>query len=370
MNGELKNLNVKIPVLDESSRGLFASFFHILHEAHDGFSKLKPNLTSTPIMNAKGSMFDYIPDKIRTIIGNNYKMNLITMKFKHRTINIYISQVENLSKCIHQIYLWFYLADIYADHKCSKNMNVFLYLTHHKKLLPVDGSPISQLNANTAFTTFCTETTDIHIYRHEEWFKVLIHESFHNMGLEFSPLANENTNKQILGIFPVKSVVNLGESYAEIWAEMLNCAIVSFLTTKSKSNHKLMLSKLENLLNIETKFSLFQCTKVLRYNNMTYSDFFTKTDSKRSRYAESTNVLSYYIIKTILMYNKNVFIGWCIQNNRNPLDFRKTTANVDKYCALIKHLHREPMFIANMQTVANSNFSFNDTSLRMTVVEN
>ena len=374
MNGEgeliqfiSKNFrNLKIPPLNESSAPLFTSFFHILSEAHAEFSKL--NLTPIHIVNAKGSMYEHIPAQIRTIIGNNHKMSLVTMKFKHRTINIYISQSENLAKCIHQIYLWFYLADNYADHKCSKNMNVFLYLTAHKKLLPVDGSPINQINANTAFTTFCSESTDIHIYRNEEWFKVLIHESFHNMGLEFSTITNENTNKQILSIFPVKSVVNLGESYAEIWAEMLNCAIVSFLTTKSKSNHTLMLSKLENLLNIETKFSLFQCAKVLRYNNMTYSDFFTSADVKRRQYAESTNVLSYYIIKTILMYNKNTFIGWCIQNNRNPLDFKKTTANVDKYCALIKRLHREPKFIADMQTA--SNVGFNDTSLRMTVIEN
>jgi len=370
MNGELIQFinqnfrHVKIPVLDDSSRELFASFFNKLYTAHNEFSKLK--LQSTPIMNAKGSMFDYIPQKIRSIIGNNYKMNMITMKFTHRTVNIYISN-NAPAKCIHQIYLWFHLVDNYADHKCSRNMNVFLYLTDHKKILPADGSPINQINANTAFTTYCSESTDIHIYRNEEWFKVLIHESFHNLGLEFSPLANDNTNKQILDIFPVKSVVNLGESYAEIWAEMLNCVIISFITTKSKSNGTLMLSKLENLLNIETKFSLLQCAKVLRYNNMDYSDFFTSTDTKRRRYTENTNVLSYYIIKTILIYNKNAFIHWCIQNNRNVLDFRKTTVNVDKYCALIKRLHREPMFTANIQTVAN--VSFDDSSLRMTVIE-
>lgn len=360
--------NVKIPALNESSRELFTSFFQKLHIAHNEFSKLR--LLSTPIVNAKGTMFDYIPDKIRAIIGNNYRMNLVTINFKHRIINVYISQVENLSKYIRQIYLWFHLVDNYADHKCSKNMNVFLYLTDHKKTLPTDGSPINQINANTAFTTYCSDSTDIHIYRNEEWFKVLIHESFHNLGLEFSPLTDDKTNRQILDIFPVKSLVNLGESYAEIWAEMLNCAIVGFLNTKSKSNHTLMLSKLENLLNIETKFSLFQCAKVLRYNNMTYSDFFTNTDVKRSRYSENTNVLSYYIIKTILIYNKNTFISWCIQNNRNPLDFKKTNTNVDKYCALIKRLHREPTFIASIQSISAINNGNFDGTLRMTVIEN
>ena len=83
MNGEVKNLNVKIPVLDESSAALFTSFFHILSEAHVGFSKLK--LNPTPIVNAKGSMFDHIPAQIRTIIGNNYKMNLVTMKSQNQS---------------------------------------------------------------------------------------------------------------------------------------------------------------------------------------------------------------------------------------------------------------------------------------------
>lgn len=357
--------NIQIPKLDKSSHELFIDFFHKLYDANIEFSNLK--FTSILVANSKGSMFEHIPTKIKNGIGNNFKMNLISMKFKHRTVNVYISPVENLTKYIRQIYLWFHFIDNYAEHKCSVSMNVFLYLTNHTKLLPEDGSPIDQINANTAFTTYCSESTDIHIYRNEEWFKVLIHESFHNLGLEFSPFINENINKQILDMFPVKSHVNLGESYAEIWAEIINCVIISFITTKSKMNHSIMISKLENMLNIETKFSLFQCAKVLKYNNMEYSDFFTNSNIKRGHYLENTNVLSYYIIKSILMFNKNIFIKWCIKNNRNVLDFRKTNTNVDKYCALIKRLHKDPSFIFNINAVTINGFK--DT-LRMTAIEN
>ena len=34
----------------------------------------------------------------------------------------------------------------------------------------------------------CRETSEITIYREEEWIKVLIHELFHNLNLDFSSM--------------------------------------------------------------------------------------------------------------------------------------------------------------------------------------
>ena len=358
--------DVDVPPLTPSSEQLFSEFFTQLEVAEAKFSKLR--LAPIPAYGIKGKMFDHIPTPIRNTINPDDRMDHYLFKFKYRTVNVYISHLSNPTKYIKSIYLWFHFIDMYASPKCSHIVNVYINLTPFTKRIPKDGSPIDQINANTAFTTFCSSNTDIHVYRLEEWFKVLIHESFHSLGLEFSPFINADTNRRILEMFPVKSEVNLGESYAEIWAEIINCVIVCYLSVRDKENHTRMLKKLNELLNIETKFSLFQCAKVLRHNHMKYSDFFSGSDVTLSNYSENTNVLSYYVIKSILMYNKNSFIEWCVSNNHNTLDFKKTPTGVNRYCSLIRDLHRSHDFIQNIQA-ASTIRGFVDT-LRMTAIEN
>jgi hypothetical protein len=358
--------DIDVPPLASSSEQLFSEFFTQLEVAEAKFSKLF--LSSVPMYGVKGKMFEHIPAPIRETINPDDRMDHFTFKFKYRTVNVYISHVPNLAKYMKNIYLWFHFVDMYASTKCSLTVNAYINLTPFTKRIPKDGSPIDQINANTAFTTFCSSNTDIHVYRHEEWFKVLIHESFHSLGLEFSPFTNSDTNRRILEMFAVKSDVNLGESYAEIWADIINCVIVSYLSVRDKGNHVRMLRKLNELLNIETKFSLFQCAKVLRHNNMKYSDFLSGSSSILRNYSENTNVLSYYVIKSILMYHKNEFIDWCVSNNKNPLDFKKTPTGVNRYCSLISDLYRNPNFIQNIQLAATIR-GFDDT-LRMTAIEN
>ena len=357
---------IDVKPLDQPSQQLFIEMFETLKLAETEFSKL--TLTSRTMYGVKGQMFEHIPAPIRNTIGDADRMDNFTFTFKHRTVSVYMSHVPNMSKYMKKIYLWFYLVDSYPNPKCSKNVNVYIHLTPFTKRIPTDGSPINQINANTAFTTFCSSSTDIHVYRIEEWFKVLIHESFHNLGLEFSPFITEDINRQILEMFPVKSDVNLGESYAEIWAELINCAIVSYLVARDKTNHDGMLERLDKFLDIETKFSLVQCAKVLRHNQMKYSDFYSGSSVALQRYYENTNVLSYYVIKSILMNNKNEFITWCVSNNKNPLDFHKTPANINRYCALIRQLYRKPDFIQGITTAAS--IRGHEQTLRMTAIEN
>ena len=357
---------IDVQPLDQSSQSLFIDFFELLALAEIEFSKL--TLTSRPTYGVKGRMFEHIPAPIRNTISDADRMDNFKFVFKHRTVDVYITHVPNLRKYMKKIYLWFYLVDRYPNPKCSKHVNVYIHLTPFTKRIPTDGSPIDQINANTAFTTFCSSSTDIHVYRIEEWFKVLIHESFHNLGLEFSPFITEAINRIILEMFPVKSQVNLGESYAEIWAELINCAIVSYLTSRDKTNHTGMLARLDSFLDIETKFSLVQCAKVLKHNRMKYSDFFSSSSAARQLYAENTNVLSYYVIKSILMYHKNDFIAWCVSNNKNTLDFQKTPANINRYCELIRKLYRKPDFLHNITTA--STIRGHEHTLRMTAIEN
>jgi hypothetical protein len=98
--------------------------------------------------------------------------------------------------------MWLYVANHYASRECSQKMNIYIYFTDFKKVLPTSERMIHRENANTAFTTSCQTVTEINLYREEEWFKVLIHETFHNLGLDFSEVDDKSSRNAILKIFP------------------------------------------------------------------------------------------------------------------------------------------------------------------------
>ena len=110
-----------------------------------------------------------------------------------------------------------------------------------------------------------------------------------------------------------------------------------------------MMGKLDRILDTEARFSMFQCVKVLDHNNMVYTDLFM--ESKRRLYREDTHILSYFIIKALLLFNKNKFIGWCSTGNAVLLDFNKTAHGIDGFCELIRSLYMDPIYINYMKTI-------------------
>ena len=111
--------------------------------------------------------------------------------------------------------------------------------------------------------------------------KVLIHESFHVLGLDFSKRITENTFIFLKSIFPISSDLNINETYTEVWSEILNIVFTLFL---SKRETKLILKKEEiieqiyNMIQIETIFSTFQMIKILNFMNMDYSDLYANNE--------------------------------------------------------------------------------------------
>ena len=67
---------------------------------------------------------------------------------------------------------------------------------------------LNSSHVNTAFTRTCPKKSEIVVFRKEEWFKVFIHESFHNFGLDFSDMNNAECTSRILDIFPVNSIAH------------------------------------------------------------------------------------------------------------------------------------------------------------------
>ena len=92
-----------------------------------------------------------------------------------------------------------------------------MYLTPTVKKLPHNKLEIlSQDHCNTAVTTACEKEGEILIFREEEWFKVLIHETFHLLCLDFANMPTyilSEFNKKIRQLMPLRSEYNLFDAY-------------------------------------------------------------------------------------------------------------------------------------------------------------
>ena len=332
-------------------------------------------------------LFFLIPQPIQHMIRDDFTKYVYSYKFTINSRTFFVTfflhseNDMNISQCLKRIYTWLHIVDKYAPSICSKILKINIFFTEHMKYLPNKGETIDEIHVNTAFTTSCSPSTEINIFRKEEWFKVFIHETFHSLGLDFSSMNNEDVCSRILSIFPVKSEVRLFETYCETWAEIFNLLFLTFYSTKPYNNFSSMLNKFESLLQTEIIFSIFQSNKVLHHNNMNYLDLFHDSMSsvnKRAKYNESTHLLSYYVIKSILIYHTNEFLEWCVTNNNNIINFKKTNKNLHNYCRLIEKKYNDKKYIDITLTFdewfhnkENTDYpTFENQTMRMTVYEN
>lgn len=324
----------------------------------------------------KGANYKYCPEPIRNEIESMRKVGArYTFRINSRTFNVILicsDKLDNIrrfmNQSIKQIYMWLYIASQYASVNCSEQMNIYLYLTALPKMLPTKGKTISQVNANTAFTTSCKKSTEINLFRHEEWFKTFIHETFHNMGLDFSAYNNAAIDKEIFTMFPVNVDVRSYETYCETWAELLTVTFNVYRSMRRNTsiediNIKIpkMIESVEKLLVIELKHSLFQVAKILSHYDLNYEELIESKNASqiagRRNYKENTPVLSYYIIRSILLFNVDDFVLWCSKNNNMSINFTQMSAreNINEkmlnYCKLIREQYMNPDYIYQVNSI-------------------
>ena len=87
----------------------------------------------------------------------------------------------------------------------------------------------------------------------------------------------------------------------------MNALFCSFFNLKSKTNFENFLSNFEFFINFERTYSFFQLVKTLDFMGLNYKNMYSETNQSKilrdTLYKEKTNVLSYYVIKTILINN-------------------------------------------------------------------
>jgi hypothetical protein len=315
----------------------------------------------------------YIYDNITHIVTYTFKINKNKFNNVERNITTYFSvfnndiNIETLDNYVLKIKILLSFLYRYSSVSCSKNLELYLFLSNKKKQLPEKQLPEKQLpkkqlpkktsskildedNINSAVTTSCSVNGQLLIYRKEEWYKVLIHELFHILGLDFSSINIDKYSFIVRKYFnDIKTDCLLFEAYCELWAIILNsCFNVFFKEVKTKVNREktkiyksTFIKKLKENLELERKYSIFQMNKIIKYmdNNLHYSDFINDNYYSRMKvsryYRENTNVFCYYFIKTILLNNLEGFIKWCYNNNSNILNFNKDTDKIESFIKLI-----------------------------------
>ena len=286
---------------------------------------------------------------------DNFSVSSLTYKFNmfSRHINIiFITEDSNIEHSIETynayvdyMLVWLYIVIIYSSKSCAKQLKIFVYHTQLLKELPKSNIEIlNENNVNTAFTRTCPINSEIVVFRKEEWFKVFMHETFHNFGLDFSDMNLSSCNEKILTMFPVSSNVNLFEAYTEFWARIMNASFCSFISMKDKDDIEEFLTNVEIFINLERIFSFFQVVKVLNFMGLSYEDLYKKNklseNLRKTMYKEDTNVLSYYVITLIMINSYQEYLSWCNTNNTSLLQFKKSSKNVDNFCKFIESKYK------------------------------
>jgi len=307
----------------------------------------------------------------------------ITIYFILENRNITNKMVNKYNNYVENMLVWLYIINIYSSKDCVDNLKIFVYHTSLLKMVPKSNAfVLNENNVNTAFTRTCPVDSEIVIFRKEEWFKVFIHETFHNFGLDFSEFDSMICKEKILKIFPVNSELNLYEAYAEFWARIMNICFVSYNNMKTEDEED-YLANVELFINFERIFAFFQMTKVLNFMGLSYKHLYGKTtlsdNLRKTLYKEETSVLSYYIITAILMNNYQDFLLWCETNNSSLLQFKKTKKNIVMFCNFIIDKYKTKNMLSSVSCSEKmlkqikdnrgSGLNYLQKTLRMTICE-
>ena len=314
----------------------------------------------------KGELFKYIPIEIQEIItvnNNNINTKIFEWSIKTKENDIYNIKLNiNYSKSANnrnikyvkddKLVEYYILTRTIMEFLINQSTNngklknhkidIYLYLTKHIKLIPTEvNKKVGWIHINTGVTIYSDEITnsEINIYRAEEWFKTLIHEGIHNLGMDFNGDTLEYYNK-LKRIFIVDSDYLLFETYTEVWAEIIQILFISILNNKKSINERFTNEFYFSLLQSKKIFSL--CTM----NKGTYNDLINKNNHILKLYKEDTNCFSYFILKMVALYKINEFIFWCDENNNSKImQFTKSNKNIISFINFFEKYYKDKHLI-------------------------
>ena len=269
----------------------------------------------------------------------------ITIEFvlrqSRRSIHVHIHPLNSThdpDEVVRLIWIWLQTLDaILATSNdrttsCSRELHIYLYLTPFLKQWPKanqpeadkpktkSGSTIEEIHVNSGFAFPCSESASglnqIYVYREEEWFKVLIHETIHAFGVDFSAMSTNSPaiDKAIRALdtaFPGvmsahnadKNCICVFEAYTECWAEWIAILfrVHEYRVHEYRENKGTWKSDFVRHLELERRWSMLQASRM--------GTWFASNPARM--YRNRTPIFAYYVLKSVLMHHSVAFMAWC-----------------------------------------------------------
>jgi hypothetical protein len=220
------------------------------------------------------------------IDSNFYSIDLYLDNTFTKSIEIQIMKIITILTIMKKI------ADKFVLPNKDKKVKIRIILSRQKKSLFSNYNILGPINVNSGSTL---PGEYVNIWRFEEFEKVMIHEIQHFYGCDFhSSDSNYYLIKNVIDeYFDIKGDDKVNESYNEVSAHII--AMIYFSQV-----YKL---KLEDVYNSELYFLLFQTAKIIDFFGGVNYDSIFKFSSNHIQFNQRTSVLSYYLIKTLFMFN-------------------------------------------------------------------
>lgn len=344
------------------------------------------NKKITNVYTELGLYYKHIQEPIRRYIDKKITSSRVY------TFNVYSNNVEltiifpnsnntsgDFNDILRKTYMWLHIAYQFSSPECSNHLRIFIIMSDLTKTTPIPDinktHELSEVNVNSAQTTSCRPENEIHIYRSEEWFKVLIHETMHALGIDFSHTNDTNMialNEIMKNTFVFKMKdLRLYESYCEAWAEIINVLFCVYFSRTETDDDDVLMS-VEKSLQMERKWVLFQCAKIIKFYGLTYTDIYNLdpivVDKLNAVYLEkNTTTFSYYIAKAIILFNIDTFFEWCINSNIDVIRFKNTRKTILSFGEFIISKCDYPDMvrsIAHYENILTSPEKYNSLAIR------
>lgn len=329
-------------------------------------SKLKKNINLKEVLHETYNL-DGI--KVNRIFSNILDNNFISIRLKRDIINnldhVLKLKVENRevlivskkyeSKLLNDILSILDLFDVITNYKNKYVINVFL--SEEKKCINFDVNFLNGDNINSGSTLpgyFIT------IWRREEIHKVLIHEIVHYLKLDMIRFQNK-FHVLYKDIKLDEHKCNPNEAYTEFLAIII---FVFWKFKKNNVNNDKMRYYFNTSLTLELAWSFFQISKILLFFQCydKYEDLFNCD----CIFFQKTNVLSYFILKTFLLFD--------MKNTVNCIDFVTLKQNKHLTDSLLKNINlnnKTFVYIIDwcLKYYKDTKYKFNHSTLRMTCLD-
>lgn len=322
--------------------------------------RIRDDLKEVPVVIKEWCMRHFLYD-----FCAHYVIKGINVRIVFSLFSGYEHMIDTYRSYVPWILHWSSIGYQYSEKRCASPMHIHLYLTPFKKLLPARDIVLDEIHVNTAYTWNCKPSNKIVIYRLEEWFKVLIHESFHFFGFEDFKSTDDPLLRRC---FPLDVPLYIGEAYGEFWARTITCFYCAYFIEKEFSRKNVTLNHFYRFMYIERVFSSYQAVKILKHNNIRYEDFYGESKDaaeRRKGYKENTNIFCYYILTAVLMNEYSKMMSWCYLHNKKFFNMEIKHSHL--FIDFIKKICKTSKLQHNLSVLGD--IPMHDKTLRMTLID-